>query len=222
MSLQIQTLPPAAEGLVPFRWRERRRSDMALVVAEEEQLDSEILDGLVRRDPAVLGVAYDRYSRPLYSLAYKMLRNDRECEEVVQDTFVSLWKKGNTVDLSRGKLFSWLAAVLRNRCIDRVRAQGRRIPGPPGVEAGPAREVATAETAADLVYGRERAARVREAMGRLPEKQSEMIELAFFGGLTHSEIAERVGESLGTVKSRIRYGLAKLKAALAGEEVADG
>ena len=191
------------------------------VVSEEEQ-EAEILAGIVKRDSAVLKLAYDRYSRPLYSMAYKVLRNERECEEAVQDTFVSLWKKGHTVDLSKGKLFSWLAAVVRNRCIDRVRAHGRRIRGPlQQDEDRPQREPSTDETAADLVYSKERAARIREALAEVPDNQREVIELAFFSGMSHTEIAEKVGESLGTVKSRIRYGLSKLRAALSGKEELD-
>jgi RNA polymerase sigma-70 factor (ECF subfamily) len=182
--------------------------------------DDEILIGISARDPAALKKAHDRYARPLYSVAYKMLRNKRECEEVVQDVLVSLWTKGHTVDLSRGKLFSWLAAVLRNRCIDRVRAHGRRIPGPPAeVEDRPNREQTTDETADQEVVAKERNQRIRAALDILPEAQREVVELAFLGGLSHSDIAEKLGESLGTVKSRIRYGLTKLRATLAGKDV---
>jgi RNA polymerase sigma-70 factor (ECF subfamily) len=191
-------------------------------VSDETQEEGEILDGIRRRESAALDRAYTRYGRPLYSVAYRMLRSERECEEVVQDVFVSLWKKGHTVDLSRGKLFSWLAAVLRNRCIDRVRAHGRRIPGPPPeVEGRPNKEAITTETAADQLYSKERAVRVRAAMESLPEAQKKVLELAFFGGMSHADVAEHLGESLGTVKSRIRYGLGKLRSALSGKEVDD-
>lgn len=186
-----------------------------------EQSDESILSGIGRGDSASLSAAYDRYGKPLYSVCYRMLRNDKECEEVVQDAFVSLWKNASKIDLNRGKLFSWLAAVVRNRSIDRIRAHGRRIPGPPADESIAQRPVADEETAADLVYSKEVAGSVREALKTLPEKQREVVEAAFFDGLSHSDIAERLGESLGTVKSRIRYGLIKMRAALAGEEVAD-
>lgn len=186
-----------------------------------EEDDGEILAGISARDPAAMRQAHDRYARPLYSMAYRMLRNNRECEEVVQDVLVSLWTKGHTVDLSRGKLFSWLAAVLRNRCIDRVRASGRRIPGPPAeVEDRPNREQTTDETADQEVAAKERNRRIRKALDTLPDAQREAVELAFFGGLSHSDIAEKLGESLGTVKSRIRYGLSKLRTALAGKDLA--
>ena len=221
--LALQHILPLQGQAAVFRWRAGAPPAKAEAVQQEAQEDQEILGGIVRREHGALERAYDRYSRPLYSVAYRMLRNDRECEEVVQDVFVSLWKKASTVDLSRGKLFSWLAAVLRNRCIDRVRAHGRRIPGPPiQDESRPAREAVTDETAADLVYSKERAARVRKAIESLPEKQREVIELAFIGGMSHTDVADKLGESLGTVKSRIRYGLGKLRSALAGKELDHG
>lgn len=218
----ILTCEQHSSARVRFAWQERSVPAKPSAVSEEAQLDAEIIDGIRRRDSAALGKAYDRYARPLYSVAYKMLRNERECEEVVQDVLVALWKKVELVDLSKGKLFSWLAAVLRNRCIDRVRAAGRRIPGPPAeAEDRPQREATTSETAVDLVYSKERVERIRAAMEKLPTEQQEAIELAFFGGLSHSDVAEKLGESLGTVKSRIRYGLAKMRGLMAGKEGED-
>ncbi len=190
---------------------------------DDPQEEAEILAGLTRRDPAAIARADARYRRPLYSLAFKMLRSERESEEVVQDVLVSLWKKGHTIDLDRGKLFSWLAAVLRNRCIDRVRAAGRRIPGPPAeIEDRPGQEaVDTGANAAEVAESNERSARLRSALSQLPEAQRQALEMAFLDGLTHTEIAERLGESLGTVKSRIRYGLTKLRGIIAGTPTGD-
>lgn len=185
--------------------------------------DQQLLDQLVAREHEALGVAYDRYGKPLFSLCHKMLGNQRECEEVIQDVFLALWKNAATLDLSRSKLFTWLVAIMRNRSIDRLRARQRRIPAATEAQQEPneSKEPASERTALHALFQKERAEELRTAVDTLPSEQQRAIEMAFFWGMTHQEIAENLGESLGTIKSRIRYGLQKLRG-LVNEEVAHG
>lgn len=184
--------------------------------------DQQLIDQLVARDHAALGAAYDRYGKPLFSLCFKMLGNQRECEEVVQDVFLALWNNAHKLDLNRSKLFTWLVAIMRNRSIDRLRHQQRRIPPAPSADhEHSTTESATDDTALHALVDKERAVELQTAVGALPNEQKRAIEMAFFWGMTHQEIAETLDESLGTIKSRIRYGLQKLRS-LVNEEVSHG
>ena len=169
-------------------------------------------------DQAALGRLYDRFARPLYSVAYKMLSNPVEAEEAVQDVFVSVWKSASSYQAGKAQIFTWLTVMVRNKCLDRLRAKARRIPGADVVsETAQEREVKEeSRTAADAMMDSERSGIIRGAIEKLPEEQKGVIDLAFFTGLSHSEIADRLGLSIGTIKSRIRYGMQKLKLMLGG------
>ena len=162
------------------------------------------------RDADALGTLYDRHSARLLGLAHRILGDTGEAEEVLQETFLYAWRAASTFDPSRGSVLAWLIVATRSRSIDRLRA--RR----PSIARGPAdsdpleRLSAPGDIEAESA-AREWEAECRAAIGKLPAEQREALELAYFEGLTHAEIAERTGSPLGTVKTRIRLGLMKLR-----------
>ena len=171
------------------------------------------MERIAQGDQAALGRLYDRFARPLYSVALKMLSSPIEAEEAVQDVFVSVWKSAPNYQPGRAQIFTWLTVMVRNKSLDRLRAKSRRIPTADATtEAAQEREVEEERrTAADALMDSERSGMLRGAINKLPEDQKGVIDLAFFTGLSHSEIAAQLGLSIGTIKSRIRYGMQKLK-----------
>jgi RNA polymerase sigma-70 factor (ECF subfamily) len=170
---------------------------------------------MARGDKAALGRLYDLLGRPLYSLAYRITGDAAEAQDVVQDVFVQLWNKAADYQPSRGSYFSWAATLTRNRALDRVRMHKRRgeIIRESADDIQPARDGDGLDSG-DALWLREKAGAVRAALTSLPPEQRAAIELAFFSGLTQQQIAERLGDPLGTVKARIRRGLLRLRDAL--------
>jgi RNA polymerase sigma-70 factor (ECF subfamily) len=160
-------------------------------------------------DSEALRDLYTRYGRIVYGLTYRVTRDAQLAEEATQDTFATLWRRAGTYDADRAKVATWLFVIARNRAIELVRSRAR-VPEPResvepmGEEPNPA----------DLMQIGDDAERIALAIAELPEGQLEAIQLAYFEGLSHSEIAERLGQPLGTVKSRIRLGLDRLRALL--------
>jgi RNA polymerase sigma-70 factor (ECF subfamily) len=169
--------------------------------------DGELLSRLHQKDVTSLEAVYDRYGGFVYALALRMLGSREEAEEVTQDVFWQLWKGGVRYDPERGRFSAFLVAIARSRAIDRLRRRRRPTDEPLAPEAVDPGSPSPEEDA----YRAERRHRVRSALGQLPEAQKKVIELSFFQGMTHSEIADRLGEPLGTVKSRIKMGMDKLK-----------
>ncbi|MFN0145062.1 MAG: sigma-70 family RNA polymerase sigma factor [Dehalococcoidia bacterium] len=175
---------------------------------------------IVSSDEAAFAVLYDRYVDLVYSASLRVLGDTQLAEDATQDIFVRLWRRPETFVAERGRFLSWLMSVVRNRAVDELRARGRRRRREGG-GAGPAEEDAMAAlpsaegddpiTAAQL---HEEQVMVRGALGHLPREQRLALELAYFGGLTHQEIAVTLHEPLGTVKTRIRLGMQKLRRAL--------
>lgn len=158
-------------------------------------------------DEQAMAQLYDRYSSIVYSVALRVLSDTGSAEDVVQDVFMQLWRNPAAFDASRGSLPAWLAVIARNRAIDAVR---RRRP-----ENDIAETIVSVDH--DLIGEAERARvidKVRGTLGGMPAAQRNALELAFFDGLTHSEIAAKTGEPLGTIKTRIRAGLMALRKAL--------
>jgi RNA polymerase sigma-70 factor, ECF subfamily len=159
---------------------------------------------------------YDRHSGPLFSVAFHILRDEREAEDVLQEAMVALWERAARYDSSLGKPVSWAVTMTRNRAIDRLRGLKRR-PQATAVELEEPDAVSDeADSATARMMSRESAQSLRRALGQLPEDQRRAIELAFFGGLTHVEIAEATATPLGTVKARIRRGMLQLRDGLEG------
>ena len=174
-----------------------------------------LLAAMARGDKSALASLYDSLSRPLYSLAYRVVNDSSEAQDIIQDVFLQIWQKAGTYDTSRGSVFGWAATLTRNRSIDRVRMRKRRSE----LLAESAPDLQPASPSGDLDSGaslwvQEKATAVRSALGQLAPEQQKAIELAFFSGLTQLEIAARLNQPLGTIKARIRRGLLKLKETL--------
>jgi RNA polymerase sigma-70 factor, ECF subfamily len=175
--------------------------------------DGDLVRRMARGDKTACAELYDRFSRPLYSLALRILNDKTEAEDVVQEVFLSLWEKATEFESDRGSAFGWAVTLTRNRAIDRIRTRRRRstllseafVEDLPGGQSAP-----EADLADDMVL-KEKAMAVRAALAALPPDQLRAVELAYFSGLTQQEIASRLSEPLGTVKARIRRGLMKLR-----------
>ena len=178
-----------------------------------------LLKRMAARDELALGLFYDRFANPLFSLAMRVLRNEREAEEAVQDAFLAAWRQAGTFDGSRGSVFTWLVGITRNKCIDRLRKSERRLPAAHTPLDGTmeAETVCPDPDPATSARQREVSSQVRQIVRELPEPQRRALELAFFEGLTHSEIADQLSEAVGTIKSRIRLAMEKLRTRLQGE-----
>jgi RNA polymerase sigma-70 factor, ECF subfamily len=175
--------------------------------------DVALVRRLLKRDVNAFEELYDRHSRVVYGLVLRILQQASTAEEVVQDVFLQLWRNAAQYDTSRGPFLPWLLTISRNRALDHLRLKSERqrrredqADELPGVIAVP-----DFESRLDL---KRRALRVRELIGELQPQQRRAIELAYFEGLSHSEIAAKLQEPLGTVKSWIRNGLLKLKEGL--------
>ncbi len=177
-------------------------------------VDREILERLARGDRDALAELYDRYARRLYSLAIRILRESAEAEDVVQEVFSQAWGQAGRYDQARGSVAAWLATMTRSRAIDRVRARSAR-PDAHVDAADIAPRVADPDPGQEAaVLGAEQVDRLRRALDALPFLQRAAIELAYYEGLSQADIAERLEQPLGTIKTRIRLGLLKLREAL--------
>ena len=181
--------------------------------------DDELMRLIGTQDLGAFDTLYGRYGDLVYSVSLRVVGDPQAAQDVTQDVFLRVWRRPEQFDLARGKFVTWLLSVTRNRSIDERRSQGRRLRRealPPTNEeeevlpSGNERD----DPAVATVLADERAA-VREAMEVLPPEQKLAIQLAYFGGLTQAEIAEKLGQPLGTVKTRIRLGMQKMRGALA-------
>jgi RNA polymerase sigma-70 factor (ECF subfamily) len=168
--------------------------------------DGALIERMVQRDETALEALYDRYAGMLTSVLIRILRDRQAAEEILQDIFYQLWRTASQFDASRGSLSGWLLVIARNRAISRLR------------QRNPAAGDELLENTVVLPFNLESAVSqqqlLRRALENLPEEQRAAVELAYFEGLTHSEIAQRTGDPLGTVKTRLRSALETLKRAL--------
>jgi RNA polymerase sigma-70 factor, ECF subfamily len=178
--------------------------------------DARLLGRMAGGDRLALAELYDRFSRPLYATALRVLGDPAEAQDVTHDVFLALWERASGFEAGRGSAFSWAVTLLRNRAIDRLRSRRRRsqilegaVPADLGYDEGAPGAGAEGAAAAD------EAGEVRAAVAALPPDQRRALDLAFFGGLTQQEIARELNEPLGTVKARIRGGMLKLRESLA-------
>ncbi|HSR95275.1 MAG TPA: sigma-70 family RNA polymerase sigma factor [Solirubrobacterales bacterium] len=182
----------------------------------ERLADEELMPLIGEKDAAAFEVFYDRHGGVAYSLAYRIVGERSAAEDVTQEAFVSIWRSGARYDRSRGSVRSWTLGIVRNRAIDLLRSRSGRTPklgfdDEAVLEQRPADEFTDAEA-----LRRETARELRGALGELPGEQSKVIELAYFGGFSQSEIAEMLSVPLGTVKGRMRLGLEKIRGQLVG------
>lgn len=172
-----------------------------------------MLERIAAQDRAALADFYDLHAGLLFSIAMRILEDAGEAEEVIQDAFLQIWQKAATFDTALGSAVSWAVSIARNRAIDRLRSRQRRFRLTETLQ-----EEASRATPHEMTnwYGldNDSASFVRKAVNSLPLEQRQAIEMAFFGGLTHQEIAESLREPLGTVKARIRRGMMKLRDSL--------
>ncbi|HTI33555.1 MAG TPA: sigma-70 family RNA polymerase sigma factor [Miltoncostaea sp.] len=181
--------------------------------------DEDLLTLVERGDAEAFEVVYDRHARVAYSLAFRLLGERGAAEDLVQDAFLAVWRNAAGYTPARGSVRNWLLSIVHNRGVDRLRtlaAMARRrdaleqaeLQRPDGVDA------------AELGVGRVMAGHLREELSRLPGDQFEVLKLAYYGGFTHHEIAEMLGLPLGTVKSRMRLGLERLRRGMGAAEAA--
>jgi RNA polymerase sigma-70 factor (ECF subfamily) len=178
--------------------------------------DEEVMHLVQEGDPRAFELFYDRHSGPAFSLAYRMVGNRAVAEDVSQEAFVSIWRSRLRYQPERGSVRTWVLGIVHHRAIDALRRNAvhdRRRASAEGIEE---RFEAPQQTDVEVAR-REEARTVRAAIGELPEEQVRVIELAYFGGFSHSEIADQLDMPIGTVKGRMRLGLDKLRRSLAGE-----
>src|SRR6476661_794427 len=181
----------------------------------ERLADEELMPLIGKKDPDAFEVFYDRHGGVAYSLAYRIVGERGTAEDVTQEAFISIWRSGARFDRTRGSVRSWMLSIVRNRAIDSLRSSAGKAPrltldDEAILEQRPAEE----ETEAEALR-HETATEVRGVLGKLPGDQSKVIELAYFGGFSQSEIARILGLPLGTVKGRMRLGLEKIRNELA-------
>ena len=180
----------------------------------DEQTQAHLLRLVAAKDRRALSDLYDQLASPLFATSVRILSDVHEAEEVIQDVFVEIWNKASAFNEALGTAFHWVMSITRNRSIDRLRSRQRRARVLDQLqEFAPAdSERDTAPAAFSL--GTDELVGIRTAVNSLPQDQRLALELAFFKGQTHAEIAQSTGEPLGTVKARIRRGMMKLRSTL--------
>lgn len=181
--------------------------------------DVELLKGVASQDEAALAALYDRYRVILFGLLVRILNNREEAEDVLQEVFLQVWRRAADFDENRGRPFTWLVTLARSRGIDRLRtlAARERV-----AVAGAKDEAEAVSDAASDAFRSEQRGLVTTALAQLADEQQHPLMLAYFDGLTQTEIAARLGAPLGTVKTRMRTGMMKLRELLAGKDASFG
>jgi RNA polymerase sigma-70 factor (ECF subfamily) len=190
---------------------------------EDAGADIALLERAAARDPRAIAALYDRHSRLLFGLILRMLRNRSDAEDVLQEVFLAVWTKADSYDRSLGSPAAWLVRIARNRAIDRLRANDVRSRQ---LDQDDIAEASASAPAADNPEWRAARSELKEeiarALGALPPGQRALLEHAYYLGLSHSELADRFGLPLGTVKTRVRSGMAALRQALEHMPMAHG
>ena len=189
---------------------ERRKRNHSLESTLQSLADEELMALVAKGQARAFETIYDRHGGAAFSLAYRMCGSRSLAEDVAQEAFLSIWRSGGRYDRARGSVRTWVLGIVHNRAIDALRrtvVHERRRASDEGIEE---RFAADERTEAEVAR-RDEAREVRTALDTLPADQLKVIELAYFGGFTHSEIAAMLEEPLGTVKGRMRLGLAKMR-----------
>ena len=179
-----------------------------------QENDVALLSAIAARDEVALAQLYDRYRAILFGLLMRILNNREEAEDVLQEVFLQVWRKAEDFDENRGRPFTWLVTLARSRGIDRLRTLAARERVAEAGAREPSEEISDAATDA---FKSEQRGLVSDALAKLPDEQNRPIMLAYFEGLTQSEIATNLGAPLGTVKTRMRTGMIRLRELLAGQ-----
>lgn len=178
--------------------------------------DVELLAAMAEGDPQALSELYDRFSANLLALARRVLHSTEDAEEVLQEVFIHAWNRADRYDPARSSVSTWLVLITRSRAIDRLRSRKVGDRTTAALQQETLHDHTSPEGVGN-VLAHERRERVREEMTRLPPEQREVLDLAFYGGMTQSEIAESTGIPLGTVKTRTLLAMKKLRKALDAE-----
>jgi RNA polymerase sigma-70 factor (ECF subfamily) len=190
-------------------------SDYKTLILQPETVqipDADLLRAVAQGDEESLAAIYDRYRTILFGLLFRILGNRAEAEDVLQEVFVQVWQRARDFDENRGKAFTWLVTLARSRAIDRLRSLGSRSRT---IEAATKESADAVGDAVEDAINNERGEVVRAALKELPEEQRAALLMAYFDGFSQSEIAERTNTPLGTVKTRMRTGMTKLREVLA-------
>jgi RNA polymerase sigma-70 factor, ECF subfamily len=187
---------------------------MSTVVAQRSRqylllADEDLISFVQANDPQAFATVYDRHGRAAYSLAYRMMGERQAAEDLVQDAFLKVWRAAGSYRTERGSVRTWILSIVHNRGIDQLRSRASRRRTQEKIEAS-APTSQPSEAFAQTWRNSQRE-QVREALKTLPQEQLKIVELAYFSGYTHMEIAELLGLPLGTVKGRMRLGLKKVK-----------
>lgn len=185
--------------------------------AAEKLDDEELLTHVGQRDQIAFEAFYDRFERRAFSLAYRVIGERSAAEDTVQEAFLSIWKSGERYDPTRGSAGAWALGIVRNRAIDTLRSKASRTPTLDSDDDGVLESRPSENRTDEQVMRRETQHEVRTVISELPEKQSKVIDLAFFGGFSQSEISSMLDLPLGTVKGRMRLGLEKIRGGLVEE-----
>ena len=181
--------------------------------------DEELMQRLLYRDLRAFRALFDRYGNLVYSAALRVVRDAQIAEDMVQEIFLRIWRKPESYVAQRGRFVTWLTSVTRNRAVDEIRSRGRRFRHETASPEEQERELPAPDTndPALTVELADQRRLILAALAQIPQEQRQIIELAYFGGFTQQEIAQRLSQPLGTVKTRIRLGMQKLRVALTPE-----
>jgi RNA polymerase sigma-70 factor (ECF subfamily) len=173
--------------------------------------DEQLVARAAAQDADALSALYDRHRATLFSMALRILRDRAEAEEVLGDVFLQAWRQSASYEPARGSVAGWLVNLCRSRAIDRVRARGRRAAGEESLAREEEARAGAPDGPLESAVGEQRRRRVLEALSALGPEQRRALEMAYYGGLSHSEIAAELGQPLGTVKTRIRQAILVLR-----------
>jgi RNA polymerase sigma-70 factor, ECF subfamily len=181
----------------------------------ERLADEELMPLIADRDPEAFAVYYDRHGGAAYSLAYRIVGDRNAAEDVTQEAFISIWRSGARFDRTRGSVRAWTLGIVRNRAIDALRRSAGRAPKLTFDDEAVLEQEPAPESTEEEALRRRESDELRGVLRELPDDQSKVIQLAYFGGFTHSEIARMLGMPLGTVKGRMRLGMEKIRTRMA-------
>ena len=185
----------------------------------DREFDAQLLLRTAAGDEAAFAALYDRFAPGLFSMIVKMTHDEKEAEDVLQEGFTHIWRRAATYDPARSSPFTWAVMILRHKAIDRLRVRQRLARTVEKATVEFAHFAETDDVSAGDVVRHDDGAQVRTALGQIPDEQRRAVELAFFGGLTHEQIATQLATPLGTIKARIRRGLMRLRDCLTGGRV---
>ena len=205
-------LAPAVPMVKVAKAKPASQVQQQAVAVRQDPSDEELISAICQGADWALETLYQRYHRYAYTLAYRILHDSTAAEDIVQEVFLSVWRKAASYQKHHGSVFSWLQAIVHHRAIDRVRSAAHRdhqwTPLQVEGEQDPAGDQCEVW---EQAWHHEQGELIRQVLEQLPSEQRQVIELAYFGGYTHAEIAEKVNIPLGTVKGRMRLGLQKMK-----------